>query len=103
MKHFSDDWIKEWCHKNGWTDLFIERRDYWAFPPHGVIPLPIPKETLIEIKAEKGFSPQEKLWLGSAIIITLTAILLTYFLNCPMPLVFAFAFCSIVVGHFDID
>ncbi|BAQ64226.1 hypothetical protein [Geminocystis sp. NIES-3709] len=103
MKHFSDDWIKEWCHDNGWTDLFLERCDYWAFPPHGVIPLPIPKETLIQIKAEKGFSPEERVWLGMAIGISIIAIFFTYLLNCPMPLVFAFAFCSIVVANFELD
>ena len=103
MKHFSDEWIKEWCEDNGWTDLFLERHDYWAFPPHGVIPLPIPKETLISIKAEKGFSPEEKIWLGSAIFFTLIAIVSSYIFNCPMPLVFAFAFTAIVVAKFELD
>lgn len=103
MKHFADEWIREWCQDNGWTDLFIECRDYWAFPPHGVIPIPIPKETLIQIKAEKGFSPEEKLWLGSSIVISMIAIIFTYLFNCPMPLVFAFAFTAIVVGNFELE
>lgn len=103
MKHFSDDWIKEWCQDNGWTDLFIERFDYWAFPPHAVIPLPIPKETLIQIKAEKGFSQEERMWLGVAMTVSLFAMISSYLLNSPMPLVFAFAFTSIIVGNFELE
>lgn len=103
MKHFCDDWIKEWCQDNGWTDLFVERFDYWAFPPHAVMPLPIPKETLIQIKAEKGFSQEERMWLGWAIAISISGMISSYLLNCPMPLVFAFAFTSIIVGNFELD
>jgi hypothetical protein len=103
MKHFCDDWIKEWCQDNGWTDLFIERLDYWAFPPHSVMPLPIPKETLIQIKAEKGFTRDERIWLGWAIAISISGMISSYLLNCPMPLVFAFAFTSVIVGNFELD
>jgi hypothetical protein len=103
MKHFCDEWVREWCNENGWTDLFIERRDYWAFPPHGVIPLPIPKETLIEIKAVKGFSPHEKIWLAIACSVSLVATILTWIFACPMPLVFAFAFGAVTSAKLEID
>lgn len=103
IKHFCDDWIKEWCQDNGWTDLFMERYDYWAFPPGGVMPLPIPKETLLEIKAEKGFSSQEKLWLTITSSVSILAAILSYLLSCPMPLVFAFAFTAIIIANFDLD
>ena len=103
IKHFCDDWIKEWCQENGWTDLFLERYDYWAFPPNAVMPLPIPKETLLQIKAEKGFSNQEKLWLTISATIGLLGCILSYILNCPMPLVFAFAFTAIIMGNFDVE
>jgi len=103
MKHFADEWIKEWCTANGWTDLFVERCIYWAFPPHGVIPLPIPKEILVQIKAEKGFSPDEKKWLITAMVFSFISIILAYLLRCPMPLVLAFAFSSIVVGKFELE
>lgn len=103
MKHFSEDWIKEWCHNNGWTDLFLESRAYWAFPPHGVMPLPIPREVLISIKAEKGFSIEEKIWLFITIIVSSISGLLSYFVASPMPLVFAFSFCAIVFANFDSD
>ena len=103
MKHFADDWIKEWCEDNGWTDLFLESRVYWAFPPNGVMPLPIPKEVLIQIKADKGFSFEEKMWLLIALSISLVGSISSYFFNCPMPLVFAFSFCAIVFANLDSD
>lgn len=103
IKHFSEEWIKEWCYENGWTDLFLNRRDYWAFPPNGVMPLPIPREILLDIKAEKGFSDQEKVWVSATLIVSFLGVIFSYVLNSPMPLVFAFAFCAMVVGNFDID
>lgn len=103
MKHFCDDWIQEWCENNGWTDWFLERRDYWAFPPHGVMPLPIPKQTLMEIKSAKGFSPEEKIWLSVSIAISVFGALFSYAFHCPMPLVFAFAFTAIIVANFETD
>ena len=103
MKHFRDEWIQEWCESNGWSDWFINCQDYWAFPPHAVMPLPIPKETLMQIKASKGFSPQEKMWVTMAVISTILGGVLSYFINSPMPLVFAFAFCSVIVANLELD
>ncbi len=103
MKHFSEDWIKEWCQDNGWTDLFLENRGYWAFPPNGVMPLPIPRDVLVQIKAQKGFSVQEKFWLLTTLGVSLIAGILSYILTCPMPLVVAFSFCAIVFANFDVD
>ncbi len=103
MKHFSEDWLTEWCQDNGWTDLFWESPDYWAFPPNGVMPLPIPKEVLIKIKAEKGFSRDEKKWLFSTISVSLIASTLSIILSSPMPLVLAFSFCAIVFANLDLD
>ena len=54
IKHFCDDWVREWCDANGWTDLFMERSNhYWAFPPGAVMPEPIPSKTLRLIKSQK--------------------------------------------------
>ena len=103
MKHYCDEWIKDWCEQNGWTDLVIERYNYWAFPPGAVMPEPIPLETLRTIKAQKGFSFQEKLWIIAAAIITPISVILSYYLKCPMPLVFAFAFGAITVAKLEID
>ena len=104
MKHYCDAWINEWCEENGWTDLFIERyNNYWAFPPGAVIPEPIPPKTLRLIKSEKGLCYEERLWLITAAIVTLTAVILTYFLKSPMPLVFAFAFDAITAAKLEVE
>lgn len=66
MNKFCTEWIQAWCQDNGWTDLFRERHQYWAFPPNAVIPAPISAQVLQTIKAEKGLSLEEKVWYGTA-------------------------------------
>ena len=101
MNKYCKTWVQEWCQENGWTDLFIERRDYWAFPPHGVMPVPIPVQALQVIKAEKGMTLQEKLWCATAWTAAIAGASLTYGLQSPMPLVAAFAFCAVTVAKFE--
>ena len=36
--------IRKWCKDNNWTDLFLHENKFYAFPPHAVIPLPVPIE-----------------------------------------------------------
>jgi hypothetical protein len=104
MNHYAIEWIEAWCLENGWTDLFVERRNnYWAFPPGGVMPEPIPVHVLRLIKAEKGLTVEERLWSISAVIGTLVAVLSTVLLKCPMPLVLAFAFNAITVAQFELE
>lgn len=104
MKHFSDQWIEEWCLDNGWTDLIVQGyNQYWAFPPHAVMPEPIPSKVLRFIKAKKGLCFQEKVWLGSVGIVTVSAIILSYVLQNPMPLVCAFAFDAIAVAKLEVE
>ncbi|MBR8833012.1 MAG: hypothetical protein DSM106950_02945 [Stigonema ocellatum SAG 48.90 = DSM 106950] len=104
MRHYSDAWIEEWCHENGWTDLFVERRNnYWAFPPGAVMPEPIPTRVLRVIKAKKGLTSEEKFLSVSAIIGTIVAVVYTYLFKCPMPLVFAFAFDAVTAAQLEIE
>lgn len=103
MKHYSEQWLDEWCVENGWTDLYIERDQYWAFPPGAFMPEPIPPKALKLIKAEKGLCGEEKLWSITAAIMTIIATLLTYFLKSPMPMVLAFAFDAITVGLLEVE
>ncbi len=103
MKHFSDEWINEWCQQNGWTDLYIERCHYWAFPPGAVMPEPIPCSVLRLIKAEKGWSTQERVLSIAAVTATLMAATFSYLLQSPMPLVFAFAFDAIAVALLEVE
>ena len=104
MKHYCDTWIEEWCEDNGWTDLFMERySNYWAFPPGAVMPEPIPSQVLQLIKLDKGFTIEEKIWSTLALIGAIVAIASTYFLRCPMPLVFAFAFNAITMAQLEVE
>jgi hypothetical protein len=103
MKHFSEDWLNEWCIENGWTDLYVERYQYWAFPPGAVMPEPIPPQALRGIKAAKGFCFSEKALSISAVIVSLIATLMTYFLKSPMPLVLAFAYGAVTVALLEVE
>ncbi|ELS03758.1 hypothetical protein Xen7305DRAFT_00034820 [Xenococcus sp. PCC 7305] len=104
MKHFHDDWIQEWCDNNGWTDLIRERyNNYWAFPPHAVMPEPIPRNVLQVIKDQKGFSSDEQLWLTCATVFSIVAIVLCFLMANPMPAVFAFAFDAITVAKLEVE
>lgn len=42
MTRFIEKQIQTWCENNGWTDYFIYNREFYAFPPNAVIPVPIP-------------------------------------------------------------
>lgn len=103
MKHYRDEWINEWCQQNGWTDLVRDRYNYWAFPPGAVMPEPIPPQALRIIKQEKGLTTQEKLWSISAAIGAIICTISSYFLKCPMPLVFAFAFGAVTVAQLEVE
>ncbi|KGF73977.1 hypothetical protein DO97_00060 [Neosynechococcus sphagnicola sy1] len=103
MKKFSEQWIREWCDDNGWTDLFIEHCHYWAFPPGAVMPMPLPGTVLKTIKDQKGWCLEEKIWVGAAIATTLIGSTLTYVLASPMPLIAAFTFCAVVVGRMEVE
>ncbi len=104
MKHFCDDWIREWCDDNGWTDLFIESyNNYWAFPPGAVIPEPIPEDALRVIKMTKGLCNEEKAWLMWAIMLSIVGVVSSYLLKSPMPIVFAFAFDAITAAQLEVE
>lgn len=34
--------VQRWCRLHHWTDLFLHDRQFYAFPPQAVIPLPLP-------------------------------------------------------------
>jgi hypothetical protein len=103
MKHYRDEWVQEWCQDNGWTDLFIERRMYWAFPPGAVMPEPIPVKVLKIIKEQKGLCSEEKIWLMLAAVISVSALMSSYLLQCPVPIVLAFAFTAIIVAQLEVE
>ena len=103
MKHYSEEWINEWCQLNGWTELYIERSQYWAFPPGAVMPEPIPPQVLKLIKAERGLCGEERFWSIAAVVVTVVATILSYCLKSPMPMVLAFAFAAITVAMLEVE
>lgn len=104
MKHFADEWIQEWCENHGWTDLFRERLNhYWAFPPNAVMPMPIPPDSLRLIKANKGLTREERLWLGGAIALSGVCVGLSWVCHSPLPLVMAFGFSAITSARLEMD
>jgi len=104
MNHYCYTWIEDWCKENGWTDLFLrERKEYWAFPPNAVMPLPIPSQALQLLKAEKGFSPDERKWCLTAIVFSFVAAVFSYLWQSPMPIVTAFAVCAIIVAQLEVE
>lgn len=96
MNHYHEQWIADWCQENGWTDWFSQQRRYWAFPPHAVMPTPIPSQVLRNIKAEKGFSPDERSWGLAGMASLVSGVVMSYGLSSPMPVLMAFAFCAVV-------
>ena len=104
MQHFHDEWIQEWCDRNGWTDLFCERyNNYWAFPPNCVMPEPIPQKVLRLIKSEKGLSKSEQKLAGITAIISIFAVALSYLWMSPMPLMFAFGLNAISFASMECE
>jgi hypothetical protein len=104
MNHYAIEWIETWCLENGWTDLFVERRNnFWAFPPGGVMPEPIPMNVLRQIKQEKGFTIEEMRWTIAAVATTILAVFSTVWLRCPIPLVLSFALNAVTVAQFEIE
>ena len=104
MRHYRDEWIHEWCEDSGWTEpTLVSANFYWAFPPNAVMPEPIPAEILRLIKSEKGFTLEEKKWLGAAVGFSVLCAVISIFWQCPLPLVMAFAFSALTVARLDIE
>jgi len=76
---------------------------YWAFPPNAVMPEPIPSTTLRIIKAQKGLTPQESRLVSVAIALSVLTMGVSYWLNCPLPLLAAFAFAAFAVASLEVD
>lgn len=87
-----------------WLVRFIHRAlPLLGFPPGAVMPEPIPRKALRAIKAEKGLSGEERFWSMAAVVVTVIAAILSYFLKCPMPMVLAFAFGAIAVALLEVE
>lgn len=103
MKKYPKAWVQEWCDLNGWTELFVERYHYWAFPPGAVMPQPIPLKILESIRNAKGLPPSERSSYILCFVGTALAMGMSYGWDCPLPLVAAFSLTAIVVAYWEED
>jgi len=46
--------IKKWCEDSRWTDLFVHKGQFYAFPPGAVVPLAVPTEVIESVKNIRG-------------------------------------------------
>jgi hypothetical protein len=103
MKQYAYSWVVRWCAENGWTDLFIERYRYWAFPPGAVMPQPIPSQVLQCLHDEHGSSPIEQRWYGAMLAASAIGGLLSCWSHCPLPLLAGFGICAMAVAYLEED
>lgn len=88
----------DWCDNHGWTDLFVEQYQYWAFPPGGVMPLPLPPQALEFIDRDRQLTPHQTQLHGIAIGIGLASTLFSYVFQSPLPLVMGFSLCTLTLA-----
>jgi hypothetical protein len=91
------EYLQRWCQEHGWTDLFMEQRQFWAFPPGAVLPLPIPAYAFEGFQHNR-LSGRSLLLNAAAVVFTLGGICLTALTYSPMPLLSAFAISTIIVA-----
>lgn len=98
---YHPQWITDWCEEHGWTDVFVECRQFWAFPPGAVLPQPIPLDVLIAIKKDQGMSPLE--WQSCSVLLglLLLAIAIAWHWTTPLPLLSLFGLMTGWVAWLD--
>jgi hypothetical protein len=103
MSRVLHQYIQQWCQAHGWTDLFVEQRQFWAFPPGSVLPVPVPTYALEGFYSAYEMTPQVGLLNLSSMGVTLGAVLLTVVTLSPVPLLVAFGYCAIAVALLEED
>ena len=67
------------------------------------MPEPIPQKVMRLIKMEKGLSSNEQSWLIAATVVSAIAIISSYLLMCPMPIVLAFGFDAFTFANMECE
>jgi hypothetical protein len=98
MPRVLHQYIQQWCQEHDWTDLFVEQRQFWAFPPGAVLPVPVPTHALEGFYAEREMTPQVGLLNLSSPGAALSAFFLTVLTLSPIPLLAAFGCCAIAAA-----
>ncbi|MGB7415704.1 MAG: hypothetical protein WA902_15975, partial [Thermosynechococcaceae cyanobacterium] len=91
--------VMGWCQEHGWSDLFVDHHQYWAFPPGAVMPLPLPSTVYQEFKGQDRSDCLTVLY--GLLSVSAAAILMSLQQQSPMPAVFAFCLCALGVASFE--
>lgn len=83
--------------------MFIEQRQFWAFPPGSVLPVPVPTHAIEGFYSTREMLPQVGLLNLFSVGVTLGAVLLTVVTLSPVPLLLAFGCCAIAVAILEED
>ncbi|MEO0375027.1 MAG: hypothetical protein AAF329_10465 [Cyanobacteria bacterium P01_A01_bin.17] len=92
-------YVVGWCQEHGWTDLFVDHYQYWAFPPGAVMPLPVPTDVFEDFQGSR--SRTAKSFYGLILAVSAIAAVCSWLQQSPMPLVFAFCISAMAVGLLD--
>lgn len=103
LLRYHPQWIADWCQEHGWTDVFVECRQFWAFPPGAVLPQPIPTEALVDIKKSQGLSPFEQQSFSVGLGLFCLAIAIAWYWTTPVPLLSLFVLAAGWVAWLDVD
>lgn len=101
LLRYHPQWIADWCQEHGWTDVFVECRQFWAFPPGAVLPQPIPTEVLTAIKKAQGLSPFEQQSFSVGLGLFCLAIAIAWYWTTPVPLLSLFGLAAGWVAWLD--
>jgi hypothetical protein len=91
-------YIQQWCQEHGWTNLFIEQRQFWAFPPGSFVPVPVPTSAIERFYAKYRPTTQTRVLNLSVMGVALGSVMLTALTLSPIPLLLGFGCCAIVVA-----
>lgn len=92
-------YVLGWCQEHGWTDLFVDHYQYWAFPPGAVMPLPVPTDVLRDFQRSR--SQTTKSFYALILSASTVAAICSWLQQSPMPLVLAFCLSAMAVGLLD--
>lgn len=101
MTHPLYPYLSQWCRDNGWTDLFVERYQFWAFPPGSVLPLPLPSAVLEDIHSQHYHRLKYSVSYAAIVVGIMLATGLSVLAHSPMPVIAMFAVSAIAVGILD--
>jgi hypothetical protein len=96
-------YVRGWCQANGWTDLFVDHYQYWAFPPGAVMPLPVPATVLSAFQHDSQPVKSAQVVYGLLILASGVAMVWSGLQHSPMPLVLAFCMSAIAVAFLDTE